>query len=282
MQISKISFQDSAFPDKLRDLAKPPQHLNVLGTLPKDDMVAIVGTRKCTPYGVRVTYQIASELAKAGAVIVSGLARGIDTIAHQAAIDAGGKTVAVLGTGLNTIYPAQNRPLAKQILATGGALVSEYDFDDKTQKWFFADRDRIIAGLCMGVIVTEAGDGSGALITARVAERLSRVVMAVPGNITSTSSAGTNHLIRTKNAQLIMSPSDVIVALGFDAREPVPVSAKSREEALVSRLLGDGANTSETLILRSGLSAAQSAKVISLMEITGKVRNLGASQWVAR
>jgi DNA processing protein len=282
MQISRISHKDAAFPDMLRELKKPPTHINVLGTLPKDNLVAVVGTRKSTPYGEKITYQIASELAKAGAVIVSGLARGIDTIAHQAAIDAGGKTVAVLGTSLHTIYPAQNRGLAKQILATGGALVSEYDEDEETKKWFFADRDRIIAGLCLGVIVTEAGEGSGALITARDAHALSREVMAVPGNITSVASAGTNHLIRTKNAQLIMSPSDVIVALGFHARENAPVPAKSKEEALVLRLLANEVNTSETLIQRSGLSAAQFANVISLMEITGKVRNLGAGQWVAR
>jgi DNA processing protein len=282
MQISKITSDESAYPDLLRELKDHPKQLYVLGSLPKDSMVAIVGTRNCTPYGEHITYQLAKELALAGAIIVSGLARGLDTIAHRAAIDAGGKTVAVLGTSLHTIYPAQNRSLAKEILATGGALVSEYGETDETKKWFFAERDRIIAGLSLGVIVTEAGDSSGALITARDAEQLSRVVMAVPGNITSRSSAGTNHLIRTKNAQMIMSPSDAIVALGFHAREAVPVRAKSREEALLLELLDTGINTSENLIQRSGLSAAQFANIISLMEITGKVRNLGAGQWVAR
>src|SRR6266576_2267364 len=126
MQISRISIRNSAYPDLLREIYDPPQYLYVRGDLPKDSLVAIVGTRKASDYGLKATYQITSGLAKVGAVIVSGLALGIDAMAHRAALDAGGKTVAVLACGLDGIYPASNRHLADEILETGGALVSEY------------------------------------------------------------------------------------------------------------------------------------------------------------
>jgi len=244
-------------------------------------MIAIVGSRRPTSYGEKVTYQIAGELARAGAVIVSGLAIGVDSIAHRAALDAGGKTVAVLAHGLDRIYPPRHRGLATEILATGGALVSEYDTGTPPLPHQFVERNRIIAGLSMGVIVTEAAEKSGALFTARDAALAGRTVMAVPGNITSQYSVGPNNLIRT-GATPITSATDAIVALGFHAREVVPVSAQSAEEALLLKLLNDGTSTSEELITKSKLSAAAFANIISLMEITGKVRNLGAGNWVQR
>jgi len=249
--------------------------------LPKDSLVAVVGSRRPTAYGERITYQITSELAKAGAVIVSGLAIGVDSIAHRAALDAGGKTVAVLAQGLDRIYPAQHRGLAKEILAKGGALVSEYDVGTESYPGNFVARNRIIAALSMAVIVTEAAAKSGSLITARDAADIGRIVMAVPGNITSVFSAGPNNLIRT-GAIAITSATDAIVALGFHAREAVAVPAQSADEALLLRLLDEGTGTSDELITKSQLSAAQFANIISLMEITGKVRNLGAGTWVIR
>lgn len=266
----------------LRRLDVPPTSINVLGELPKDSLVAVVGSRKPTDYGERVTYQLTTELVKAGAVIVSGLAYGVDSIAHRAALDAGGRTVAVLAHGLDQVYPAAHRGLAMEILAKGGALVSEYDLGDPPLKHHFVERNRIIAALSMGVLVTEAAAKSGALITARDAGQLGRTVMAVPGNITSVLSAGPNQLLRSDNAIAITTGTDAIVALGFHAREAVPVPAQSKDEALLLRLLGEGAGTSEELINRSGLGAAQFANIISLMEITGKVRNLGAGNWVVR
>jgi len=245
-------------------------------------MVAVVGTRRPTAYGERVTYQIAGELAKAGAVIVSGLAIGVDSIAHRAALDAGGRTVAVLAHGLDRIYPPRHRGLAKEILASGGALVSEYDIGTPAHKHHFVERNRLIAGLCAATIVTEAATKSGSLITAHRAAKYNRLVMAVPGNITSVYSAGPNNLIRTNIATPITSTADAIVALGFHAREAVPVSAQSPDEAKILELLEGGASNSEDLIAGGNFSAAQFANIISLMEITGKVRNLGAGQWVVR
>lgn len=282
MQISNFPYDSNDFPDTLRQLEKPPVSINVLGTLPKDSLVAVVGSRRPTAYGERITYQITRELARAGAVIVSGLAIGVDSIAHRAALDAGGKTVAVLAQGLDRIYPAQHRGLAKEILAKGGALVSEYDVGTESYPGNFVARNRIIAALSMGVLVTEAAAKSGALITARDAGQLGRIIMAVPGNVTSEFSAGPNTLLRTKDAQVVTSGTDAIVALGFHAREPVAVPAQSADEALLLRLLGAGTSSSDELITKSQLSAAQFANIISLMEITGKVRNLGAGTWVIR
>jgi len=265
----------------LREIDPPPKSINVLGTLPKNTMIAIVGSRRPTSYGEKVTYQIASELAAAGATIVSGLAIGVDSIAHRAALDARGTTVAVLAHGLDRIYPPRHRGLAQEILAGGGALVSEYDIGTPPLKHQFVERNRIIAGLSAAVIVTEAAEKSGSLITANYALQANRTVMAVPGNITSQYSAGPNNLIRN-GATPITSSADAIVTLGFHAREAVPVSAQSAEEALILKLLADGASSSEELITKSRLTAASFANIISLMEITGKVRNLGAGNWVVR
>lgn len=281
MQISNISHNSSAFPDNLRSVEPIVKSINVLGTLPKGTLVAVVGSRRPTAYGEQITYQIVSELARAGVVIVSGLALGIDGIAHRAALDAGGTTVAVLAHGLDQIYPAQHRGLAKEILASGGALVSEYDVGTEPFKGNFVERNRIIAGLCEATLVTEAAEKSGSLITAHRALKFGRTVMAVPGNITSVYSAGPNNLIRN-GATPITSAADAIITLGFLAREAVPVPAQSADEALLIKLLNAGASSSEQLIEQSRLSAAQFANIISLMEITGKVRNLGAGTWVVR
>jgi DNA processing protein len=283
MQISSISSNNSEFPDVLRNLDNPPKSINVLGTLPRDTkMVAIVGTRDCTTYGQRVTYQLASELAKAGIVIVSGLAFGVDSIAHQAAVDADARTIAVLGHGLGHMYPAEHRDLAKDILAKGGALVSEYDPGVPPDRFRFPERNRIIAALADITIVVESAVKGGSLLTAHEATKIGRQVMAVPGNITSEFSVGPNNLIATGEAAPVISSTDVITALGFIAHEAVPVSAQSPDEAMLLDLLGTGTGTNEDLIERSGLTAAQFANVISLMEITGKVRNLGAGQWVRK
>ena len=281
MQISNFSSKSSKFPDSLRNVDPFVESINVLGTLPKGTYVAVVGSRRPTAYGKQITYQITHELAKAGVVIVSGLALGIDGIAHRAALDAGGQTVAVLAHGLDQIYPASHRGLAKEILASGGALVSEYNVGTEAFPSNFVERNRIIAGLCEATIVTEAAEKSGSLITAHRALKFNRTVMAVPGNITSVYSAGPNNIIRG-GAIPITSATDAIVALGFHAREAVPVSAQSPDEALVIKLLNEGLSSSESLIEKSKLTAAQFANIISLMEITGKVRNLGAGNWVIR
>lgn len=283
MQIYEINQSHSDYPPLLTEIASPPELLYALGELPKGEAVAIVGSRRPTDYGKQVTYQLAYELAQAGIVIVSGLALGIDGIAHQAALDAGGKTIAVQACGLDRIYPASHRRLALDILAGGGAIISEFPIGTIPFRNNFPQRNRIVSGLASAVIVTESDAESGSLITVRHGNDQGKIVMAVPGNITSLRSAGPNNLIRD-GAMAVTGATDVIAALNFDSgvMAAIPVSAKSPEEARVLELMSQGMNTSQQLIEASGFSASQFANIISLMEITGKVRNLGAGVWGAR
>ncbi len=282
MKISKLSIKSPQFPDSLRALDDAPKSLNVLGNMPTGTYVAIVGTRKPTAYGQQMTYELARELSRAGAVIVSGLAYGCDSIAHQAVIDTGGKTVAVLAHGLDRVYPVAHRDLAKAILAYGGALISEYEPGTVPMQFRFIERNRIIAAISRAVIVTEASARSGALFTANRAHQLGIGLMAVPGQVTNPNAAGPNNLIHD-GATLIRSAADAIVELGFLAKETTPVPAASAEEALILELLsGNTTANAESLVEASGLLPAKFANIISLMEISGKVRNLGAGLWAAR
>lgn len=282
MQVSEITYQSSKYPDLLREGVRPPMKLYVQGELPEEPMIAIVGTRGITDYGRRVTHQLAYELARAGFAIVSGLALGVDGVAHKAALEAGGKTVAVLGSSLNVVTPGSHRSLAKRILECGGAMVSEYPATTYPAKFTFPERNRIIAGLSHAVIVTEADASSGSLITVNFGLGCHRTIMAVPGPITSTRSAGPNNLIKT-GAVPVTGSSDVLAALDYLGLQ-LPASAAKADsaiEAQVLELLRGGLSKNQELIAGSGLTPQQFANVISLMEITGKVRNLGAGVWVA-
>lgn len=282
MQISKVLLNQSKYPDQLRELASPPKQLYVLGQLPNQPVVAIVGTRKPTSYGKAATYQLAGELANAGLTIVSGLAYGIDGIAHQGALDAGGQTIAVLAGGLDRIYPAGHQQLAQKIIDSGGGLISEYDLGTPSLRYNFVARNRIVSGLALATIITEAASESGSLITANYAIEQNRRVMAVPGNITSLMSAGPNNLIRT-GAVPVTNSNDVLSELDLtSASLPALAQPRSRDQALILDLLKQGHNTSDALIKASAMEASQFANIITLMEITGQVRNLGAGNWVAR
>ncbi len=282
MQITTISYANSQYPDALREIDTAPKQLYVRGNLCAVPLVAVVGSRRLTSYGKEATYKIVSELAAGGIGIVSGLAIGIDAVAHEAAVDAGGYTLAVMGSGLSEIYPARNRALAARILESGGAIVSEYELDMPPLKQNFPARNRIISGLSLGVIVTEADAKSGSLITSKRALDQNREVMAIPGNITSPRSAGPNNLIRA-GATAITSASDVLTLLRLKPNQAlVRPQPGTRQEAIIFALIEHGITTSPELIARSKLSAAEFANVISLMEITGKVRNLGAGTWARR
>ncbi|HVE81165.1 MAG TPA: DNA-processing protein DprA [Candidatus Dormibacteraeota bacterium] len=282
MQISKLLYAKSQYPEFLREIPSPPKELFVLGKVLTDiPLVAIVGSRKPTAYGKQITHQLAGELAHAGVGVVSGLALGIDAIAHQGALDAGGYTIAVQACGLNEIYPASNRNLGRRIIESGGAVVSEYPKGMPPLKQHFPARNRIISGLSLAVIVTEADASSGSLITANFALEQNKLVMAVPGNITSLRSAGPNNLIKT-GAIPVTSAADVLTALDLKSTKlsKKPARADSAVEAKLMELLDSGLSNSQELIEQSGLNAAEFANVITLMEITGKVRNLGAGTWI--
>ena len=281
MNIQHIYNKDNAYPILLRGIASPPKSLYAIGEIPDLPMIAIVGTRKPTDYGRQISYQLSSQLAKAGFCVVSGMALGVDAIVHKAAIEAGGKTIAVLGSGLDKPYPISNHGIYKEIASGAGAVISEYPLGTQAYKQNFPARNRIIAGLSLATIVTEADAKSGSLITANFALQANRTVMAVPGNISSPRSAGPNNLIKT-GAQFITNIADVLAILGLQL--PSMVTAKpradSREEARIMEQLADRSLTTEQLIELTEIDAINIASIISLMEITGKIRNLGAGSWI--
>lgn len=197
-KIKTIRIGDKNYPEKLMNIYGRPQTLYILGneTLLNEKSIAIIGCRNASNYGLRSAYQFGYELAKKGICIVSGFARGIDTYAHKGALAAKGKTIAVLGCGLNVIYPPENMELYKQILIKGGAIITEYPLESKPERHHFPIRNRIISGLSDGVLVVEAKKKSGTLITVEYALEQGKEVYAIPGNITSENSEGTNELIK--------------------------------------------------------------------------------------
>lgn len=241
--------------------------------------VAIVGSRKVTAYGRAVTSQLAGELARAGVVVISGLAYGIDSIAHQAALDAGGLTVAVLAGGLDDIYPRAHYNLAAQIVAQGGALISEYPQGTENYKQHFIERNRIVSGLSQAVLITEAATKSGTLHTASFALDQGRDVLAVPGNITSMQSVGTNRLIKT-GAAPITCIEDVFRALDLQSpgKRLRPRGGTPTEQIIID-LLARGITDAAALLETSELEVTPFNQALTMLEISGKIRSLGANKW---
>jgi DNA processing protein len=277
-----LTLTNSQLPGRLTAIASPPKVLYVDGDLNhvlQRPTIAIVGSRKVSAYGRDVTKRLARELAEQGLVIVSGLAFGVDSIAHQAALDAGGQTIAVLPSPLESIYPASHRQLAKHIVEQGGALVTEYPAGTESFKGNFVARNRIIAGLADATLVTEAALKSGSLHTARFALNAGRDVLAVPGNITSPTSEGTNNLIK-HGATPVTSVDDVLFSLGIDrsATKAVPKGSNEAEQTILN-LLHTGVVDGAELQAKSGLTIEQFNQHLTMLEITGKIRSLGANQW---
>ena len=283
MNIQHIKYKSKYYPKLLRNISAPPKELFVAGEIPDLPMVAIVGSRRPTDYGRQVTYRIATDLARAGICVVSGMALGIDGVAHQAALEANGKTIAVLGCGLNNPYPTANRHIFNAIIKGSGAVISEYQPSMPGLKQNFPARNRIIAGMCLATVVTEADASSGSLITANFALTENRLVMAVPGNVSSARSAGPNNLLKT-GAKPVCDAVDILAELELASPNLAPktIKADSKEEAQILELLSSGVNTTHDLIEHSKINAQQIASILSLMEITGKIRNMGAGQWIVR
>ncbi|HEY3025834.1 MAG TPA: DNA-processing protein DprA [Pyrinomonadaceae bacterium] len=237
-----LILDDGVYPSLLREIYDPPIVLYVKGAWSEcldQPCIAIVGSRKCSTYGQNSALMLARELAQRGVTIISGLARGIDAAAHRGALEGGGRTVAVMGTGLDEIYPRDHRKLAQQILDGGGALVSQFPLGTPPVSENFPYRNRVISGLSLGVLVVEAAENSGSLITARLAMEQNREVFAVPGNITSRTSFGTNYLIKGAGAKLVQQWQDVAAELPpqIAARLlPPPVGRKEKEKDLVDQL----------------------------------------------
>jgi DNA processing protein len=261
------------FPPLLAAIHDPPAGLFLRGAASPDVLrrpaVAIVGARACSPYGSQIARLLGRELAAAGLVVVSGLARGIDSEAHRGALASGGTTVAVLGCGIDRDYPAVHAELARSV-ARSGLVVSEYAPGVEPAPWRFPARNRIIAGLCAATIVVEARERSGALITADFALEEGREVFACPGEITSELSAGTNALLRA-GATPLTGPQDALEPYGLVA-EPAPTASVSADAQLVLERL-DAAKTVDELVRDAGLGAASVAVALSELELAGLVSN---------
>jgi len=276
---------DPAYPSRLREIDDAPPVLYVRGVLTPDDDwgVAVVGTRRATAYGRQATGELTRGLSAAGVTVVSGLARGVDTIAHRTAIDSGGRTIAVLANGLDTIYPPENRRLAEEI-ATQGALVADYPLGTKPRADFFPRRNRILSGLSLGTLVVEGDFKSGAMITAKYATEQNREVFAVPGSIFSPQSRGPLGLIRD-GANPVSSAQDILEALNLarlgaqmDFGRAAP-PASDEERTLMGALTRDPQHIDE-VARRSGLAAAVVSGTLALLELKGLVRDVGGLQFV--
>jgi DNA processing protein len=264
---------EAGFPPLLRAIHDPPPGLYVRGAAPLDLLtrpaVAVVGARACSPYGRHVARMLGRELAAAGLVVVSGLARGVDGEAHRGALDAAGTTAAVLGCGIDRDYPAAHAELAARLVDAGGLIVSEYAPGVEPAPWRFPARNRIVAGLCAATVVVEARERSGALITADLALEEGREVFVVPGEITSSLSAGSNALLRLGATPLLTS-ADVLTALGIEPPAP-PLLELSEDGAVVLERVRDGAAAADELARAVGVGAARLAVALSELELAGLV-----------
>lgn len=283
--IRVLIWDDPGYPKHLKEIDQPPPLLYLRGDLELADewAVAIVGTRRVTHYGRQITAEVASTLARSGVTVVSGLARGVDAIAHQAALDAGGRSIAVLGSGVDRIYPPEHRRLADRLIERG-ALISDYAPGTPPEASNFPPRNRIISGLSLAVVVIEAGAKSGALITASFAADQGRDVFAVPGNINAPQSKGTNRLIQD-GAQPLLSAESVLEALQLTmvaehraARVVLPADAV---EAQLFAMLDQQPRHVDEIRAQANLPIEKVSATLALMELKGMVRQVGGMHYVA-
>jgi DNA processing protein len=280
-----ITWEDEIYPRRLREIDQPPPVLYLRGSIdPEDDWaVAVVGTRRVTTYGRQITADFAAFLAGSGITVVSGLARGVDAIAHEAALRAGGRTIAVLGSGVDRIYPPEHRKLADQIM-NQGAICSDYPPGTAPESTNFPPRNRIISGLSQATVVIEAGETSGALITARFAADQGREVLAVPGPINAAQSKGTNNLIH-QGARPLLRMEEILEVLNL---EHIQTQQKARKilpadetEATLLRVLGSQPVHVDDIQALSGLSIEKVSATLTLLELKGIVRQVGGMNYVA-
>jgi DNA processing protein len=301
LQARIITLDDAEYPALLRTIATPPPVLYVKGRLPAPDTpaIAIVGTRSATKYGSDMAYRIARDLARRGVWIVSGLAQGVDTAAHRGALSVEGDTIAVLGCGIDRVYPQQNKGLAEDIvLKERGALITEFPVGTPPSGINFPRRNRILSGLALGVLITEAPEGSGSLITASFALEQGRDVYAVPANITMSSSTGTNRLIQD-GAKLVMSADDILSELRTLPQQPVPRPARpsaqprakaspspaapqwelnESEAALLSHMTDQPMHVDD-LVRASGLRTDTVISTLTLLELKGLAQMVGSMHY---
>ena len=283
--ITVLTWQDESYPQRLKEIDQPPPILYIRGEYLPDDLfaVAIVGTRRVTPYGRQITEELSAFLAANNMTVISGLARGVDAIAHHSALKAGGRTIAVLGSGVDKIYPPEHHALAEQMIERG-AIISDYAPGTPPDASNFPPRNRIISGLSLAIVVVEAGETSGALITAEFAAEQGREVFAVPGSILAPQSKGTNKLIQN-GALPLLSVNDLMQALDITrvgeqkaARKIMPADAI--EAKLYSVLSSEPLHVDE-IRSQSELPIEKVSAALALMELKGIVRQVGGMNYIA-
>ena len=281
--VSVFTYKDDGYPARLKEIYDYPPVIYVRGKiLPEDEWcLSVVGTRGATVYGRQVAEEITADLARNRITIVSGLARGIDSIAHRSALEAGGRTIAIFACGLDTVYPAENADLARRIIQNG-AIVSEYPLGTKPRPDYFPRRNRIMSGMSLGVLVIEAGESSGAIITANIALEQNREVFAVPGSILSSASKGTNHLIQ-EGAKLVRDYKDILeelnltaVARQIEMKELLP---ETDTEAILIKQLGAEPVHVDEVCRSSGLPVSTVSSTLAMMELKGMVKQVGAMHY---
>ncbi len=282
--VKAFTYHDEDYPSRLKEIYDYPPILYVRGSLlPEDEWcLAVVGTRRVSVYGRQVTEEIVADLAQNKITIVSGLAKGTDSIAHRSALDAGGRSIAVFACGLDIVYPSENVTLARSIIQQG-ALISEYPLGTRPRADNFPRRNRIMSGLSMGVLVVEAGETSGALITAHLALEQNREVFAIPGSILSPASRGTNRLIQ-EGAKLVRSYTDILEELNLTAvahqiemKEVIPASDT---ETLLLKQLGAEPTHIDELCRSSNLPISTVSSTLAMMELKGLVKQMGTMNYV--
>lgn len=288
LHINLLSYQDPRYPRLLLEICDFPHLLYYKGALPSPESlnVAVVGTRKFTPYGKTATLQISRELTANKCAIVSGLAYGIDALAHQTCLEMGGTALAVLGSGLDeaSFYPKPNLHLARQITDSGGCIFSEYPPQTPPLKQNFIARDRIVSGLSSAVVVVECNMKSGALITAKFALEQNRLLFAVPGPITAPFSEGPNRLIQ-QGARLLLNASEILTELNVTPNSSTESSLKAlpplnKVESLILQALTQDPQLPDAIVETTGLSALQVTTALGMLELKGIARNLGANQYI--
>lgn len=282
MKSNLIEVSESLFAHVFLELEGMPTHFYYRGTLPEGRVptVAIVGTRRPSHYGKQVTYDLAYKLAQKGVIIVSGLALGCDTIAHRAALDAGGKTIAILAGGLDSIYPRTNARLAEEIIKNGGALISEYPDGMPAKPFQFLARNRIVSGLADAVVVTEAAARSGTLSTVAHALDQNKEVFAIPGNITSVLSVGPNRLLK-QGASPALSAEDILDVIApslLTTQTELPLETTPLERTILE-LIQSGIHDTNTLQLQTKKQASEVASTLTMLEIKGIIRTIDGNNW---
>jgi DNA processing protein len=285
MKINTISTDKQEYLQGSKNLDDFPKKLYILGKLPEKNIptIAIIGSRKPSQYGREVTERLASELARAGVVVVSGLALGIDSIAHRAALEIGGTTLAVLANGLDSVYPRSHKELAKNIVNNGGALISEYPTGTEPMAFRFLERNRIVSGIADGVVIIEAATKSGTLSTATHALNQNKEVFAVPGNITSPLSSGCNALIR-QGAIPVTKAEDILEVIAPQSKieQTRFILGDSPEEVTILELLQTGLRDGDELVEQSKLDPIIFSQTLTMLEIKGMIKSLGGNQWTIR